>query len=178
MQGILIFQGLSHSREGFFISLGQSCGHSQLGFFCTSIGVSIIFKLLPLRRFLGLTFTFLRVFSHKVSSLMAMIASIFVFVFSFTRYSGPLGGGAFVKFSFLESSSTGESSSSSSESTSQPGPSFTTVTARATSSWPIFASSSSVSGACDVWFVWPLCGFSLHVHSIQGFSQLIYSIGQ
>ena len=177
MQGILNFQGLSHSREGFFISLGQGCGHSQLGFFCTSIGISIIFKLLPLRRFLGLTFIFLRAFSHKVSLLMAMIASIFVFVFSFTRYSGPLGGGAFVKFSSLESSSTGESSSSSSGPTSRPGPSFTMVTARVTSSWPK-STSSSASGACDVWFVWPLCGFSLHVHSIRGFSQLIYFIGQ
>ena len=178
MQGILIFQGLLHSREGFFISLGQGCSCRQLGFFCTSIGISIIFKLLPLRRFLGLTFIFLRAFSHKVSSLMAMIASIFVFVFSFTRYSGSLGGGAFVKFSSLESSSMGESSSSSSESTSQPGPSFTVVTTRMTSSWPKSTSSPSASGACDVWFVWPLCGFSLHVYSIQGFSQLIYSIQQ
>ena len=178
MQGILIFQGLLHSREGFFISLGQGCGHSQLGFLCTSIGISIIFKLLPLRRFLELTFIFLRAFSCKVSSLMAMIASIFVFVFSFTRYLGSLVGGAFVKFSPLESSSTGESSSSSSEYTSQPGPSFTTVTARATSSRLKSTSSSCASRACDVWFVWLLCGFSLHVHSIQGFSQLIYSIRQ
>ena len=138
-------------------------------------GVSIIFKLLPLRRFLRLTFILLRAFVHKVSSLMAMVAS--VFVFSFTRYLGSLSGGAFVKFSSLGSSSMGESSSSS-ESSSQPRPSFTTVTATVTSSWPKSTSSSSVSGACDAWFVWPLCGFSLHVHPTQGFSQLVYSIGQ
>ena len=177
MQGVLILQGLLHSGEGFLIGLGQGCGHSQLGFFCTSIGISIVFKLLPLRRLLGLSLVFLRAVSCEVSPLMAMIAPILVFVFSFAGYTGSLGSGAFVKFPSLESSSTRESPSSASESTFWPGPAFTSVATRATSPGPESTSSSSMPGACDVWFVQLLGGFSLHVHSIQGFSQLIYSIG-
>ena len=177
MQGILILQGLLHSREGFFIGLGQGCGHSQLGFFCTSIGISIVFKLLPLRRLLGLSLVSLRTVNYEVSPLMAMIALILVFVFSFAGYMWSLGSGAFVKFPSLESSSARKSSSSASESTFWPGPAFTSVATRATSPGPESASSFSMPGACDVWFVWLLGRFSLHVHSIQGFGQLIYSIG-
>ena len=177
MQGILILQVLSHSREGFLIGLGQGCGHSQLGFFCTSIGINIVFKLLPLRRLLGLSLVSLRAVGCKVSPLMTIIALILVFVFSFAGYMGSLGSGAFLKFPSLESSYMRESSSSTSESAFWPGPAFTSVATRVTSPGPESASSSSTPGACDVWFVQLLCGFSLHIHSIQGFGQLIYSIG-
>ena len=156
------------------MGLGQGCGCGQLRFFCTSIGIGIIFELLSLRRFLRLTLILLRAFSFKMSLLMAMVAS--VFVFSFARYVGSFCGGTFVKLPSLGSSFAGESSSSSSKSSSQPGPSFALVTTRVTSSWPESAFSSPASGAGDVEFVWPFCGFSLHVHPIQGFSQFVYPI--
>ena len=159
MQGILTLQGLPHSGESFFIGLGQGCGHSQLGFFCTSVGISIIFKFLSFRRLWGLSFVSLRAVGHEVSPLMAMITSVLVFVFSFAGYVGSLCSGAFIELPSLKSSSTGESSSSTLESTFRPGPSFTSVTTKATSPRPKSTSSSSMPGACDVWFVWLLCGF-------------------
>ena len=177
MQGILTLQGLPHSGESFFIGLGHGCGHSQLRFFCTSIGISIIFKLLSFGRLWRLSLTSLRAISCEMSPLMAMITSIFVLVFSLAGYTGSLCSGTFIELSSLESSSAGESSSSISESTFRSGSSFALVTARVTSSGPKSTSSSSVPGANNVWLLWLLGGFSLHVHSIQGFGQLIYSIG-
>ena len=131
----------------------QGCGCSQLRFFCTSIGISIIFELLSLIRFLRLALIFLGAFSCKVSLLVAMVTAVFVFVFSFVGYLGSFCGGIFVKLPSLEPSFAAESSSSSSESSFQPGPSFATVTTRVTSSWPESTSSSPASGAGDVRFV-------------------------
>ena len=71
---------------------------SSLGVFCTSIGIGIVFKLFSLRRYLGLTLILLVTFSCKVSSLMEMVTSVFVFVFSFAGYSDLLVAGLLSSF--------------------------------------------------------------------------------
>ena len=102
-------QGVLYSHEGFFIGLGNGCSCSQLGFFCSTVGISIIFKFLPFRRFLRLPLVFLWAFSHKVSRLVTVITPILVLIHCFTRHSGSFSG-AFVKLSFRGPTSPREAS--------------------------------------------------------------------
>ena len=149
MQGVCVFQGILYSCEGFFICLGNDCSCSQLGLFCSTVGICVVFKFLPFRGFLGLPFVFLWAFSHKVSRLVTMVTPIFVLIHCFSRHSGSFGSGAFVKLASRGPTSPRKASSVTLKLASELIPVIIPVSARLSSS--LFQEASSASSLTNIW---------------------------